>query len=99
MQKHPHQMQLRQFVPPVFVATALGTILLAPLRITLAGLSLLLITLYIIADMVTLVATDVERGWRHLQVLPVVFSVLHVSYGLGFLAGLFRFVRRWSSEE
>jgi len=38
------------------------------------------------------VATAAKRGWTLLPLLPVVFTVYHVSYGIGFLGGLARFL-------
>ena len=43
-------------------------------------------------------ATAAERGWDLLPVLPAVFAVYHVSYGLGFLAGLAHFLP-WRSAQ
>jgi glycosyltransferase involved in cell wall biosynthesis len=44
------------------------------------------------------VATAAGRGWGLLPVLPAVFAVYHVSYGLGFLAGLAHFLSPQSAR-
>jgi len=31
--------------------------------------------------------------------LPLVFTVLHLSYGLGFLVGLAKFANRWTEKK
>jgi hypothetical protein len=35
------------------------------------------------------------RDWKALPVLPVLFPVMHVSYGVGFLLGMWRWKRGW----
>jgi hypothetical protein len=30
-----------------------------------------------------------QRRWRYFPVLPIAFACLHLSYGLGFIVGLF----------
>jgi hypothetical protein len=44
------------------------------------------------------VATAAGRGWGLLPVLPAVFAVYHVSYGLGFLACLAHFLSPQSAR-
>jgi hypothetical protein len=44
------------------------------------------------------VITSGKRGWKHLPLLPLIFAILHVSYGLGFLVGLVRFANRWGDK-
>ena len=34
-----------------------------------------------------------------LRYLPVIFAILHVSYGLGFLIGLVKFAHRWMDKS
>jgi succinoglycan biosynthesis protein ExoA len=95
LQKHPAQMQWRQFVPPLFVAALVGGALLAPFSNVLAILWSTLLVLYLLANLAASVWTAAQQGWRHLLLLPVVFAILHISYGLGFLVGLIRFAHRW----
>lgn len=91
LQKHPKQMQWRQFVPPVFVAACLTEIALsqkALLAMTMMG--------YLAANLTTSLWLAVKKGWQYLFLLSFVFATLHFSYGLGFLWGLARFIRRWN---
>jgi len=99
MQKHPAQMRLRQFVPPVFVAALLGSGLLS-LFSSLGRLALALVAgSYLLANLAASILTARQGGWRHLPLLPPVFSILHLSYGLGFLTGLAKFWNRWGDKE
>lgn len=97
-QKHPRQMRLRQFIPPAFVGGLMGSAVLA--WFTPAGRAMLaaLLGLYLLANLAASILTAARRGWRHLALLPIIYAVLHFSYGLGFLAGLIRFARRWGSQ-
>jgi hypothetical protein len=95
MQKHPRQMQPRQFVPPLFVSALLVSGALAvfapPLRWAWASIALA----YVAANLAASVNTAWRHGIRVFRWLPVVFTILHVSYGSGFLVGLAKFWRRW----
>lgn len=95
LQKHPAQMRPRQFVPPLF---ALGTLLgaaLAPLSKPLRRLWQMGLAAYALANIAASVKLAHMNGWQHLKRLPLVFLILHFSYGLGFLAGLIHFRDRW----
>jgi len=99
LQKHPRQMSLRQFAPPLFVAALLLSLLLAlfmPLGwwlLSCIGGS------YLLANLAATLVTAAKTRWRYLLLLPVVFAILHVSYGLGFLVGLVKFVARWTDNQ
>ncbi len=98
LQKHPRQMSLRQFVPPVFVLALILSLLLASItpqgRIALVGL----VGVYLLANLVTTVITVWGQGLKKFLFLPIVFAIIHISYGLGFLAGLFKFWNRWHDK-
>jgi len=97
LQKHPLQMSLRQFVPPTFVLVLFISILLAffpPFR----SLSSVISALYLLANLSASLYTASKQGWTYLPLLPLVFAILHLSYGLGFLAGLFHFWNRWCDK-
>jgi GT2 family glycosyltransferase len=94
MQKHPRQMRLRQFVPPLFVASlVIGAV--AALTLPYGGLLLGAVLIpYVVANAVASVRGARGR-WKLLPLLPITFVILHLSYGFGFLYGLFKFSRRW----
>ena len=97
LQKHPRQMSLRQFIPPAFVASLIGSVGFASVSVfgwwCAAGIAVC----YMAANALASIRMAMIRSalGRHLLLLPVVFAVLHVSYGLGFLVGLVRFAHRW----
>lgn len=96
MQKHPRQMQPRQFIPVLFVL-ALLTSWLALLSMSTWGAILLSLVIvpYLAASAVASTSIAARTGWNLLAMLPIVFAVLHLSYGAGFLVGLVTFAGRW----
>ena len=98
LQKHQRQMKQRQFVPPVFVlALVLG--LLASFFSFWGLLALGLVAgSYLLANLGASIWTASKRGWSALPLLPPIFAILHLSYGLGFLVGLVKFRDRWGDK-
>jgi glycosyltransferase involved in cell wall biosynthesis len=98
LQKHPRQMSWRQFVPPAFVGglgIALALALLSPWQ----GPLLAVAGAYVAANGLATLLTAARRGWRFLPWLPLLFAILHLGYGSGFLLGLVRFAPRWLRKE
>jgi len=95
LQKHPRQMSIRQFIPPLFVAALLGAMLLAPILPSGWRLAAIICGCYLGANLVASARLARKVGWPHSFLLPPVFASLHISYGLGFLVGLIKFAPRW----
>ncbi len=99
MQKHPRQMQPRQFVPFLFVAALLLSLLATPFSAIGAWAFGLTGGSYIITNLATSFLVARQQNMPLSWPLPVIFSTLHVSYGLGFLIGLVKFWNRWGDTE
>jgi succinoglycan biosynthesis protein ExoA len=99
LQKHPRQMRVRQFVPPLFVLAFVGTALVAPWSAAAARLFVTVIVAYAVALAAAVAAVAGRHGWHHMGRLVVAFSTMHFSWGSGFLAGALWFARRWLSKE
>jgi len=95
LQKHPRQMRLRHFVPPTFVGALLGSALLAPFFESIRILLTLIAGSYVAGNLLASGQIAWSKGWRHFPLLPIVFVILHLSYGSGFLVGLVHFANRW----
>jgi succinoglycan biosynthesis protein ExoA len=95
MQKHPRQMQLRQFVPPLFVFAVLGGLLMTPILPLMGYVTGLIATLYAVAVIACSIYSAQRSKWQTLPLLPIAFAILHWAYGLGFLFGLVKFWNRW----
>jgi succinoglycan biosynthesis protein ExoA len=99
LQKHPAQMQPRQFVPAGFVATLLLSLLLSPFASTAALIFGLVLGLYLLANLVASAMVARRGDWGVTLLLPVVFATIHFAYGSGFLKGLFSFRHRWPNRR
>lgn len=99
MQKHPRQMSIRQFVPALFVFSVMLSYTLGLFfsfgRWMLGGV----LVSYLLANILATLITAKREGWSLLFTLPVAFVTLHISYGLGFLAGLIQFWNRWKDKN
>lgn len=91
MQKHPRQMRVRQFVPVLFVATLIILGLTAVLSPIFMQFFFALIGVYLMANLVASVWGAIQRNWIYMFSLPFIYGIVHISYGLGFLAGLISF--------
>ena len=90
LQKHPCEMQLRHFVPALFVLTILGSALLSPLLGFAKAAFLTIVLLYVTVNIVVSAVAACGQGrLKLLPILPIVFTTLHFAYGIGFLVGLF----------
>lgn len=99
MQKHPRQMQLRQFVPPLFVVAALVGLIMMPIFPVARYITGLIVSLYAVAVITASVLSARKRKWQLLPLLPIAFVTLHSAYGLGFLFGLVKFRNRWGADQ
>jgi len=99
MQKHPRQMRLRQFIPPLFVSALLICLLTTPFFTPSKWMFSLVAGSYVIANVGASIFTAGKRNWRLLPLLSITFVILHVSYGLGFLLGLVKFWNRWGDQN
>ncbi len=96
LQMHPAQMSVRQFVPFLFVVSltilSISSIFLVASRWILGAAVVSYVTANLLASF--------SAAGRRIQVVPYLilsFCILHVSYGLGSVAGLFVFRNRWGT--
>jgi succinoglycan biosynthesis protein ExoA len=99
LQKHPRQMSPRQFVPPAFVLALIICILASFVypwgRLLLAGMG----GVYLLANLIAACWAAARSSWSALIFLPLIYAILHFSYGLGFLVGLLKFANRWGDKH
>jgi glycosyltransferase involved in cell wall biosynthesis len=88
MRKHPLQMRARQVGPPLFVVALVLGAATAPW----SGWGLLWLAgaggLYLLASILASATAGRAVPVRSRALLPLIFAVLHVGYGSGFLVGL-----------
>jgi glycosyltransferase involved in cell wall biosynthesis len=85
---------LRQFVPPLFALFILSFSLLGILHSLFWTGLLLGLSLYLLADMMisASILMSKSRPASVFWLLVAVFPLIHLSYGIGYLAGMVRFV-------
>lgn len=96
LQKHPRQMQRRQFVPPLFVAVLALSGALAIVSPLARGCLVAVLLAY--AGALLLATTRLVRSRDAFLLMPIAFATLHLSYGIGFWWGLWRFRARWRAQ-
>jgi len=99
LQKHPRQMSLRQFVPLAFVLALILTLFLSFLAPWGWKALLALVGVYLLVNLSASVITAAGQGFKTFLLLPLAFAIIHLSYGLGFLVGLFKFWNRWKDKK
>lgn len=99
LQKHPYQMRPRQFVPFAFIGSLFLSLLLSLVFSWGWAVFGLVIGAYLLANLAASVWTSAHKDWAHLIYLSVSYTILHVSYGLGFWVGLFKFGSSWGNKK
>jgi len=99
LQKHPRQMQWRQFGPPLFVAALLMAAALMPFVPAAGYLLAAIAAIYSLSALGAAIGSAQRNGWKLLRLLPLAFAILHLGYGSGFLIGLLKFWNRWGEHE
>lgn len=99
MQKHARQMQPRHFAPMLLVAGLVVTALLATLIPSTWFLFAGLAGMYIAANLIASAITAFRNQPSYILIMPLVFVILHFSYGSGFAVGLVRFANRWNQTK
>jgi len=89
----------RQLVPALFVALLIAGGALAWFVPIAAASIASVLAVYAAADLLFAVRSGVSSGWSTVLWLTLVFPVLHVSYGLGYLKGVLDFVIRHRSPQ
>ena len=95
LQLHPLQMQPRQFIPLIFVVSLLLSLAAAVFYTAGSLIFAAILGAYFSANLFTSIWITFKKEISLLPLLPFVFVILHSSYGLGFLFGLFYFANRW----
>lgn len=97
LQKHPAQMSLRHFVPPLFdLGLLLGMVVGLVWQPVLLAVSAAAV-LYLIVMVCVSVAA--ERSFSRALRMFVALAIIHHTWAVGFLVGSFRFGRRWFGTE
>jgi GT2 family glycosyltransferase len=91
LRRFPDALRWRQLAPPALVAGLAASVAILPVAPAAAAI---LPGLYAATTVLTSVLTGIRRDPGTTAVLPVVFATIHLSWGLGFWAGLLRGIAR-----
>lgn len=95
LQLHPKQMSPRQFVPLFFVVTLGALGLLSFFSLTALWALIVVLGVYLTANAAAAAQSAAGIGAKAAPLVSLGFVILHLSYGTGFLWGLFAFRSRW----
>lgn len=91
IQKHKRPASIRHLIPLMFVLfLVFGGILSLTSSLLKIGYVTLL-SLYLLLDLVFSFKISKKKSFKYFKYLVVSFPILHISYGLGFILGLFNF--------
>ena len=82
----------RQLIPVFFVGSLIIFFSLSLIFKPFLWLLVLVLSFYIVANLYFSLQIAFRKGLKYLPVLPIVFSTLHFSYGVGYLKGIWDFV-------
>jgi len=87
--KHRRPASLRHLVPGAFVFTCFLLSVLTPFVLILRWILFGFLALYALFLLVGSIVTSSKSSWLYFPILPIVFAIYHMAYGMGFLHGLF----------
>ena len=95
IQKHKFPASWRHLVPGAFILSLICSFILAFFVKIKFFFFFGILAIYFIASFFYSFFLSFKNGWKYLPLLPVVFAILHCSYGFGFLTGLLKFSPRF----
>lgn len=94
VKKHGWPASWRHLVPPGFVISVIGGLVLFAFNPMYWWLFVGLLASYFFSAILVSAIIGFRKGWKFIPVLPIIFMTLHFSYGTGFLMGILRFCLR-----
>jgi succinoglycan biosynthesis protein ExoA len=98
-QLHPKQMNVRQFIPVTFVSSVIFLGIFSIFFNFVKWGLFITLGLYILANLTATIIACKKSKTTHIPYIFLSFVILHVSYGIGFIVGLFAFRNRWQEQE
>jgi glycosyltransferase involved in cell wall biosynthesis len=85
---YPESLKIRQFIPPAFAFSLIISLLISPFvqwPLLIIGGS------YTLFNLIYSFLLSLKKGVIFFAILPVVFTIIHLTWGIGFLSGLLYF--------
>tara|TARA_A100001015_G_C14996804_1_gene716554 strand:+ start:899 stop:1936 length:1038 start_codon:yes stop_codon:yes gene_type:complete len=98
IQKIKSIFSLRHFVPAIFVLTLILFVVIAIYQKILWPI-FFLGGIYLFMNISFSIYESIRSQSKSLFLLPVIYFIMHLSYGIGFLAGLVFFANRWRASS
>lgn len=87
-------LSVRHYIPFIFVASLIVSIILASIHSVGIFLFFLIAASYLLANIFFTLKIGIKHGLSVVPFLPVIFGVLHFSYGVGSVFGILR-LKKW----
>ncbi len=81
---------LRHLVPMFFVLSLISSFIISVLWQPFIWMFILALSMYLIADVLATLSACSKFGWKYIGVLPILFFLVHISYGWGTLVGILK---------
>jgi len=83
--------RIRHWIPATFVTSLIISFLLGLIYSFFLSVFIFIIGIYLIASLIASIEIGNKYGWKYSCVLPLIFFLIHMTYGLAALTGVFRF--------
>lgn len=91
IQKHKRPASIRHLIPLMFVLFLIGGGILSIFSKFIKIIYFTILGLYLLMDLIFSIKISNRKNIKYLRYLIVSFPLLHISYGLGFIFGIFNF--------
>lgn len=91
IQKHKKPAAIRHLVPLMFILSLIFTSILSFFSTVGFYIFLAIVVPYILVDFYFSLKLSLKYNIKALRYLPIIFPILHISYGFGFLLGILNF--------
>jgi hypothetical protein len=82
--------RVRHLVPFAFVMAIIGSIILGFLWYQVFILLSIILGVYLLTSTIATIIACRKFGWKYIFVLPILFFLVHISYGLGTIIGIIK---------
>lgn len=89
IKKHFNAVKLLHLIPPAFALTTMGLLIVGIFKQVLLIPLAVIWGLYFLLAFFSSAQISSEKGFRYFVILPILFAVIHLSWGIGFLVGIF----------
>lgn len=87
LRKHPDSLMWRQLIPPAFIFALVLSLALTPILGKITGI---VPGLYLLAAALVSAKLVIRDRFQYIFILPVIFPIIHLAWGAGFIGGLFK---------